>query len=69
MDLKLRGKRTLVTGSTVGIGFAIARGARARPEVIINGRTEQKVAKAVQRISSEVGSRAVAVCAASPRRD
>jgi len=30
MDLKLRGKRTLVTGSTVGIGFAIARGARAR---------------------------------------
>jgi hypothetical protein len=29
--------------------------------VIINGRTERKVAKAVQRISSEVGSRAVGV--------
>jgi hypothetical protein len=29
--------------------------------VIINGRTEQKVAKAIQRISSEVGPRAVGV--------
>jgi NAD(P)-dependent dehydrogenase (short-subunit alcohol dehydrogenase family) len=64
MDLKLRGKRALVTGSTVGIGFAIARGlARERAEVIINGRTEQKVAEAVQRISSEVGSRAVGIAA------
>ena len=57
MDLKLRGKRALVTGSTAGIGFAIAQGlARERAEVIVNGRTEQKVAEAVQRISSEVGS-------------
>lgn len=64
MDLKLRGKRALVTGSTVGIGFAIARGlARERAEVIVNGRTEQKVAEAVQRISSEVGSRAVGISA------
>jgi hypothetical protein len=29
--------------------------------VIINGRTEQKAAKAIQRISSEVGSRAIGV--------
>jgi NAD(P)-dependent dehydrogenase (short-subunit alcohol dehydrogenase family) len=26
MDLKLRGKRAVVTGSTAGIGFAIAQG-------------------------------------------
>ena len=26
MDLKLKGKRALVTGSTAGIGFAIALG-------------------------------------------
>jgi NAD(P)-dependent dehydrogenase (short-subunit alcohol dehydrogenase family) len=64
MDLKLRGKRALVTGSTAGIGFAIAQGlARERAEVIVNGRTEQKVAEAVQRIGSEVGSRAVGVAA------
>jgi NAD(P)-dependent dehydrogenase (short-subunit alcohol dehydrogenase family) len=64
MDLKLRGKRALVTGSTAGIGFAIARGlARERAEVIVNGRTERKVAEAVQRISSEVGSRAVGIAA------
>ena len=44
MDLKLRGKRALVTGSTAGIGFAIAQGlARERAEVIVNGRTEQKL--------------------------
>lgn len=55
MDLKLRGKRALITGSTAGIGFAIARGlARERAEVIINGRSEQKVADAVRRITSEI---------------
>jgi NAD(P)-dependent dehydrogenase (short-subunit alcohol dehydrogenase family) len=64
MDLKLRGKRALVTGSTAGIGFAIARElARERAEVIVNGRTERKVAEAVQRISSEVGSHARGIAA------
>jgi NAD(P)-dependent dehydrogenase (short-subunit alcohol dehydrogenase family) len=54
MDLKLRGKRALVTGSTAGIGFAIARGlARERAEVIINGRSEDKVAEAVRREGPE----------------
>src|SRR3954454_20755271 len=64
MDLKLRGKRALVTGSTAGIGFAIARGlARERAEVIVNGRTEGKVAEAVQRSSAEVGSHARGIAA------
>jgi len=64
MDLKLRGKRALVTGSTAGIGFAIARGlARERAEVIINGRTEDKVAEAVRRITSEIGSSATGIAA------
>ena len=64
MDLKLRGKRALVTGSTAGIGFAIARGlARERAEVIVNGRSEQKIAEAIQRISSEVGSTASGIAA------
>ena len=64
MDLKLRGKRALVTGSTAGIGFAIARGlARERTEVIINGRSEEKVAEAVRRITSEMGSSATGIAA------
>lgn len=64
MDLKLRGKRALVTGSTAGIGFAIARGlARERAEVIINGRTEDKVAETVRRITSEMGSSATGIAA------
>jgi NAD(P)-dependent dehydrogenase (short-subunit alcohol dehydrogenase family) len=64
MDLRLRGKRALITGSTAGIGFAIARGlARERAEVIINGRTEEKVADAIRRISSEMGSNATGIAA------
>jgi NAD(P)-dependent dehydrogenase (short-subunit alcohol dehydrogenase family) len=42
MDLKLGGKRALVTGSTAGIGLAIARAlAGEEVSVIVNGRTEQ----------------------------
>jgi len=64
MDLKLRGKRALITGSTAGIGFAIARGlARERAEVIVNGRTEEKVAEAVRRITAEMGSNATGIAA------
>lgn len=63
MDLRLRGKRALVTGSTAGIGFAIARGLARRAEVIVNGRSEDKVLDAVQRINSEIGSHASGVVA------
>ncbi len=39
MDLGLNGKLALVTGSTAGIGAAIAEGlARERARVIVNGR-------------------------------
>ncbi|MEZ0279146.1 MAG: SDR family NAD(P)-dependent oxidoreductase [Methylibium sp.] len=64
MDLKLRGKRALVTGSTAGIGFAIANGlAREGAEVIVNGRSEKRVAEAVKRISSEAGSQGLGIAA------
>jgi len=64
MDLKLRGKRALVTGSTVGIGFAIASGlAREGAEVIVNGRSEKRVAEAVKRISSEARSQVLGIAA------
>src|SRR5436305_12891400 len=44
MDLELYGKLALVTGSTAGIGLAIASGlAREGARVIVNGRTEARV--------------------------
>jgi NAD(P)-dependent dehydrogenase (short-subunit alcohol dehydrogenase family) len=48
MDLQLAGKRALVTGSTAGIGFAIAQGlAKEGAEVIVNGRTTKRVDEAL----------------------
>ncbi|HTL77849.1 MAG TPA: SDR family NAD(P)-dependent oxidoreductase, partial [Candidatus Babeliales bacterium] len=53
MDLQLTDKLALVSGSTAGIGFAIATGlARESARVIINGRTDQRVTAAVKRIRS-----------------
>jgi len=44
MDLQLNGKTALVTGSTAGIGFAIAQSlAREGASVIVNGRTRERV--------------------------
>ncbi|MEY9325536.1 SDR family oxidoreductase [Sinorhizobium fredii] len=47
----LKGRRALVTGSSQGIGFALARGlADAGAEVVLNGRDEAKLAEAAGRI-------------------
>lgn len=55
MDLGLKGKRALVTGSTAGIGFAIAKLlAREGAFVYVNGRTEARVNKAVGEIEGKV---------------
>ena len=54
MDLRLKDKLALVSGSTAGIGFAIANGlAREGAHVIVNGRTSDRVNAAVERIRSE----------------
>jgi NAD(P)-dependent dehydrogenase (short-subunit alcohol dehydrogenase family) len=51
MDLLLEGKIALVTGSSAGIGFAIAEGlAREKARVIVNGRSEPRVKGAVTAI-------------------
>ncbi|WP_442936759.1 SDR family NAD(P)-dependent oxidoreductase [Nostoc sp.] len=48
MDLKLHGKSALVSGSTAGIGLAIALGlAQEGASVIINGRSQERVTEAI----------------------
>jgi NAD(P)-dependent dehydrogenase (short-subunit alcohol dehydrogenase family) len=60
MDLLLKGKIALVTGSTAGIGLAIAKGlARENATVIVNGRSEARAAKAVEIIQQEIPKAAV----------
>ena len=49
MELKLEGKRALVSGSTAGIGWAIAAGLAAEgAEVVVNGRTQARVDAAIR---------------------
>ena len=49
MDLQLTGKTALVTGSTAGIGLAIAQAlAKEGASVIVNGRTEERVRAAIE---------------------
>ena len=51
MNIDLRGKTALVTGSTSGIGHAIAKGlAGSGASVVVNGRTQAKVDAAVAAI-------------------
>lgn len=58
MDLSLTNKLALVTGSTAGIGNAIATAfAREGAEVIVNGRSPGSVDDAVARLTSATGRR------------
>lgn len=53
MNLQLENKTALITGSTKGIGFAIARAlAGEGAKVILNGRTAGSVDEAVQKIDN-----------------
>jgi NAD(P)-dependent dehydrogenase (short-subunit alcohol dehydrogenase family) len=55
MDLKLKDKVVFVSGSTAGIGFAIAkRFLQEGAQVVINGRTKDSVDKAVEELRSLV---------------
>jgi NAD(P)-dependent dehydrogenase (short-subunit alcohol dehydrogenase family) len=54
MDLQLKGKSVLVTGSTAGIGFASARAFAAEgASVVVNGRTQQRTDAAIAEIRKE----------------
>ena len=57
MDLKLTGKIALITGSTAGIGFAIANSlASEGAHVYVNGRTQERVDAAIAAVRSHAGA-------------
>jgi len=56
MDLQLKGKKALVTGSSAGIGEAIAKLLAAEgASVIVTGRNEERAAAVVERITKAGG--------------
>jgi NAD(P)-dependent dehydrogenase (short-subunit alcohol dehydrogenase family) len=55
MKIDLSGKTALITGSTAGIGYAIARGlAASGASVVLNGRKQASVDAAVAKLAGEV---------------
>ena len=50
MDLQLKSKIALVTGSTAGIGFAIGSGLPGEGATVINGRSKKHVDQAIKTI-------------------
>ena len=65
MDMQLKNRRALITGSTSGIGFAIAKGLAAEgASVVVTGRTQANVDQAITRLRKEIpGAKAEGVAA------
>ncbi|MBB6324676.1 NAD(P)-dependent dehydrogenase (short-subunit alcohol dehydrogenase family) [Algoriphagus iocasae] len=65
MDLKLADKKAFISGSTAGIGYAIAeRFLKEGAEVILNGRSQETVDQAVEALKKATGSNKVSGIAA-----
>ena len=65
MHIDLSGKQAVVSGSTAGIGYAIAKGlAAAGARVVINGRNPEAVLDAARRLGGEVQGAAITGVAA-----
>lgn len=54
MKIDLSGKHAIITGSTAGIGFAIAQGlANAGAQVVVTGRSQARVDEAIAAIKQD----------------
>ncbi len=54
MDLKIKGKTALITGSSQGIGFAVAKKlCEEGVNIIINGRDQKKIDQAINKLQKE----------------
>lgn len=60
MDLRLKDKRALVTGSSRGLGYATALAlAKEGCQVAINGRDEAKIKNTAEKLSQETGVKVI----------
>ncbi len=60
MNLHLDGKKAVVTGASMGIGYAVAKELVLEgAEVTICARDEERLKKAVKRLKEETGREAV----------
>lgn len=60
MDMMLKDKLALVSGSTAGIGYAIAKALAAEgARVIVNGRSEASVDAAVRSLTTVTGGNVI----------
>jgi len=60
MDLQLKRKTVFISGSTSGIGFGVAKiFLQEGVSVVINGRSEESVTKAIQRLKSDFPNGAI----------
>ena len=65
MDLQLKDKTALITGSTAGIGYGIARQLlKEGAHVIINGRTEERINSAINQLQNSIPECNVSGCVA-----
>lgn len=65
MDLRLRGRRAFISGSTQGIGYSIAEALAAEGvAVVLNGRTDERGEEAAARLRASVPNAEIAQIAA-----
>lgn len=70
MDLQLKDKRALVTGSSRGLGFATARGlVREGAQVAINSRNKDNLKVAYDKIEEETGEKVSVLVADLTKKD